>query len=76
MTLPFGERVQAMMDATIASGAYEGSVEFTGNESSNKGKLLNASTTRGALQWTPRYSSYQAFMAAGAKDWYTESGLF
>ncbi|EIE19832.1 hypothetical protein COCSUDRAFT_19021 [Coccomyxa subellipsoidea C-169] len=67
---------QEMMDATIASGAYEGSVEFTGNESSNKGKLLNASTTRGALQWTPRYSSYQAFMAAGAKDWYTESGLF
>lgn len=65
-----------MMDATIASGAYEGAVEFTGIENSVKGKLLNNSATRGDLQWSPRYSSYQAFMAAGARDWYTDSGLF
>ncbi|BDA51136.1 hypothetical protein COCOBI_18-0110 [Coccomyxa sp. Obi] len=67
---------QEMMDATLASGAYEGAIEFTGSESAVKGKRLNASATRGALQWSPRYSSYQAFMAAGAKDWYTQSGLF
>ncbi|KAK9902760.1 hypothetical protein WJX75_005123 [Coccomyxa subellipsoidea] len=67
---------QEMMDATIASGAYEGAVEFTGSENSVKGKLLNNSATRGDLQWSPRYSSYQAFMAAGARDWYTDSGLF
>lgn len=67
--------VQEMMDATIASGAYKGSVEFTGSEGSNRGKRLNASDTRHALQWTPQYSSFQAFMASGAKDWYLEEAL-
>ncbi len=67
--------VQEMMDATIASGAYEGGVEFTGSEGSNKGKRLNASNTRDALQWAPQYSSFQAFMASGAKDWYSEEAL-
>lgn len=65
-----------MMDATLASGAYDGAVEFTGSDSAVKGKRLYATATREALQWSPRYSSYQAFMAAGAKDWYMQSGLF
>ena len=62
---------QEMMDATLASGQYVGSVEFTGSESgSKKGKLLDNSATRQQLGWEPRWASYQAFMAAGAKDSY------
>ena len=62
-----------MMDATIASGAYSGSVEFTGQADAKKGKILNNAATRAALQWQPNYKSYKDFMAAGAKDWYTEN---
>lgn len=68
--------IQEMMDATLASGAFLGNVEFTGAEGSNRGKVLDCSATRQALQWQPKYSSFQSFMEAGAKDWYTESGLF
>ena len=61
-----------MMDATLASGQYAGSVEFTGSESGNKkGKLLDNSATRQQLRWEPRWASYQAFMATGAQDWYS-----
>ena len=58
------------MDATAASGKYEGSVEFTG-EGSSKGKLLNNDQTRAALGWVPRFASYQQFMSGGAVDVYS-----
>lgn len=61
-----------MMDATLASGQYAGSVEFTGTEAgSKKGKVLDNIATRQQLGWTPQWASYQAYMAAGAKDWYS-----
>jgi hypothetical protein len=64
---------QAMMDATLASGAFSGNVEFTGAESSNKGKHLDCTATKQALGWQTKYQSFQAFMASGAKDWYNAS---
>ena len=61
------------MEATIASGAYSGAVEFTGQKDAKMGKILNNAATRDALNWQPKYRSYKDFMAAGAKDWYTEN---
>ena len=61
------------MDATVASGAYSGAVEFKGQEDAKKGKILNNMATKEALNWQPKYMSYKDFMAAGAKDWYTEN---
>ena len=61
--------LQDMMDATAASGKYEGSVQFTGSEGP-PGKLLDNSQTRAALDWAPRYASYRQFMEAGAVDVY------
>ena len=75
--LPHAQRIctapaQEMMDATLASGRYAGSVEFTGAEAdSRRGKRLDSSATRQQLGWAPRWASYQGFMAAGAKDWYS-----
>ena len=61
------------MDATLASGRYEGGVEFQGSEANSKtGKRLDNSATQGQLGWAPEWASYQAFMAAGARDWYTD----
>ena len=62
-----------MMDATLASGAYSGEVEFTGQEDAKKGKILNNTATRELLAWQPKYRSYKDFMAAGARDWYTDN---
>ena len=64
------------MDATLASGAFKGDVTFTGEEGSSHGKLLCNARTRQALNWQPRYPSFEEFMAAGATDFYTESELF
>ncbi len=66
---------QDMMDATTASGAYSGAVEFTGQEDNKKGKFLNNAATREALHWQPKYKSFVEFMAAGARDWYTENPI-
>jgi len=62
-----------MMEATLASGAYSGDVKFTGPEDAKKGKILNNAATRKKVGWQPKYKSYKDFMAAGAKDWYTEN---
>ena len=59
------------MDATLASGKYQGSVTFSGAESSGKGKLLDCAASRAALGWQPRHASYQAFMQQGAVDVYS-----
>ena len=63
--------VQEMMDATAASGKYEGSVQFTGSEGPGKGKVLDNSASRAALSWQPQYASYQQFMSRGAVDVYS-----
>lgn len=60
------------MDYTMASGKYKGSVKFVGPEGPNKGKLMSNQSTRDALQWRPKYPSFEEFMAAGAEDFYTQ----
>ena len=64
------------MDATVASGSYEGTAELTGKEGDSKGKLLNNFATREALGWKPTYPSFESFMARGTQDFYKTSGLF
>lgn len=60
------------MSATLASGAFQGSVTFTGAEGPVKGKRISNGATRASLQWQPKYPSYDAFMRQGkAQDWYT-----
>lgn len=67
--------LQEMMDATLASSQYSGAVEFLGSEADSKrGKLLDNAQTRQQLGWAPQWASYQAFMAAGARDWYNSDG--
>mmetsp|Transcript_36403 Transcript_36403/g.102832 ORF Transcript_36403/g.102832 Transcript_36403/m.102832 type:complete len:364 (-) Transcript_36403:68-1159(-) len=63
---------QDMMDAVIATGKYEGSCTFTG-EPGAQGKNMSNEKSRQELQWEPKYSSFSAFMAAGATDFYSES---
>ena len=68
--------LQDMMEACHACGKYPGQVEFTGQESSNKGKMMSNCQTREALKWQPKYSSFEDFMAAGANDFYNTSALY
>ena len=65
-----------MMDATMASGCYQGAAELVGQEGDNKGKLLSNTATRQALGWEPVHRSFEDFMAAGARDFYKTSPLF
>lgn len=59
------------MAATLASGAFQGAVKFTGAEGRVKGKRMSNAATRAALQWEPRYPSYDSFMRESkARDWY------
>ncbi|KAK9802050.1 hypothetical protein WJX73_006937 [Symbiochloris irregularis] len=67
---------QTMIDATVASGCYEGSAELVGPEGGSKGKQLSNAATREALGWEPKYSSFEAFMSQGAQDFYKSSSLF
>lgn len=63
----------AMMEATLASGKFQGTVEFTGAEGPVKGKRVENAATRAALGWQPVYTSYEGFMRAGAEDVYTRT---
>merc|ERR1711963_1258812 len=67
---------QDMMDATVATGKYEGGCVFTGQEGDDKGKRVSNLKTKAALGWEPKYKSFVSFMEAGAEDSYTTSGLF
>lgn len=60
-----------MMDATLASGAFQGSVTFTGPSEQSAAPGSSNADTRKALDWRPKYPSYTEFMAAGATDFYT-----
>ena len=62
---------QEMMVSVEASGAYEGTVEFTGAPGASAGKRMDNSATRSALGWAPRYPSFGEFVAAGARDFYS-----
>ncbi len=68
--------MQEMIDACLTSGKFSGSVEFTGQETSKKGKMMSNCQTREALDWQPKYSSFEEFMAAGANDFYNTSPLY
>lgn len=62
-----------MMAATVATGAFQGSYTFTGQEGPVKGKRMSNAATRAQLQWEPKYPSYVEFMAqTKAQDWYTQ----
>ena len=68
-----------MISACTKSGvpSLQGQVAWTQPESqSSKGKRVFNNGTRQALggRWHPKYDSFEAFMAAGAKDYYVESG--
>ena len=63
--------LQEMMDATLASGAYEGRCSLTGAPGGGQplGKLnVDCSWTREQTGWAPKHGSYAEFMAAGALD--------
>ena len=64
------------MDATLASGAFSGEVKFTGPAEADPAPEARNDTTREALTWAPKYTSFESFMLAGAKDFYTESEAF
>lgn len=68
--------MQEMVDACLTSGKFSGSVDFTGHETSKKGKMMSNCQTREALDWQPKYSSFEDFMAAGANDFYNTSPLY
>lgn len=68
--------LQDMMEACHTSGKFPGQVEFTGEETSKKGKMMSNCQTREALNWQPKYSSFEEFMAAGADDFYNTSPLY
>ena len=66
-------RLQDMMAATLASGAFQGSCTFTGVEGPVKGKRMSNAATRQQLQWAPKYGSYVDFMRQHkAVDWYSQ----
>jgi hypothetical protein len=68
--------LQDMMAATLATGAFEGSVQFTGSEGPVTGKRMSNGATRAQLQWQPKYASYTEFMQqTKAQDWYAEQEL-
>ena len=68
--------LQDMMNACHTSGKFPGQVEFTGDETSKKGKMMSNCQTREALNWRPKYASFEDFMAAGANDFYNTSHLY
>ena len=68
-----------MISACTKSGvpSLQGQVAWTQPESqSSKGKRVFNNGTRQALggKWHPKYDSFEAFMVAGAKDFYVQSG--
>ncbi len=68
--------MQEMIDACLTSVKFSGSVDFTGQETSKKGKMMSNCQTREALDWQPKYTSFEEFMAAGANDFYNTSPLY
>ena len=70
------DHMQDMMEACRTSGKFPGQVEFTGEETSKKGKMMSNCQTREALNWQPKYSSFEDFMAGGANDFYNTSALY
>jgi nucleoside-diphosphate-sugar epimerase len=59
-----------MVKACIDSGAFEGSVQFTGTDPAS-GKRMYNRRTKDQLGWEPKYSSFVDFMhSCKAKDWY------
>lgn len=67
---------EEMIDACLTSDKFSGSVDFTGQESSKKGKIMSNCQTREALDWQPKYFSFEDFMASGANDFYNTSPLY
>ena len=71
---------QDMMAACLSSGVYDGATHvkwLQPDGGPSKGKRTDNTATRAALGgWAPKYESFQAFMAAGAKDFYSTSNLY
>ncbi len=64
--------MQAMMEAVMASKRFQGTVEFTGQQGLNVGKLMSNDATRRLLDWEPKYQSYAKFIQDGAEDMYSQ----
>eukprot|EP01025_Chloroclados_australasicus_P002868 TRINITY_DN106550_c0_g1_i1.p2 TRINITY_DN106550_c0_g1~~TRINITY_DN106550_c0_g1_i1.p2 ORF type:complete len:116 (-),score=7.30 TRINITY_DN106550_c0_g1_i1:36-362(-) len=64
-----------MMDACLASGAFEGDVLFSGTSGSDqgRGKVVDSSASKRRLAWQNRYESFCSFMSksGGPSDFYT-----
>ena len=52
--------------------AFGGGCTFTGEPGADRGKRMSNPATRSALGWEPQYASFQAFMAQGGRDWFSE----
>ena len=67
-----------MMAACTKSGnpSLQGEVTWTLPEAqATKGKRVYNNSSREALGgWKPKYDSFEAFLAAGGGDFYTQSG--
>ena len=70
--------IQDMMVACNKSGipSLQGEVQWTLPEAqATKGKRVYNNLTRQTLgHWEPKYDSFEAFLAAGGEDFYTQSG--
>ncbi|KAG7337860.1 NAD dependent epimerase/dehydratase family protein [Nitzschia inconspicua] len=60
---------QQICESTIKSDKYSGMKipKFTGQDSDPMGKIYDGSATESALNWRPRYPSFDEFMAASKK---------
>ncbi len=57
-----------MMDATVASGLFEGSCKFVGSQESEPSGGSSNAATQEALHWSPKYASFKEFIDSGAQD--------
>ena len=68
---------QDMCDAAVDAGIYGDAqrVSFTGaprSDGGGRGKRLDATATRAALDWAPAHGSFSSFVTAGGRDAYLD----
>ena len=61
---------EAMMRAALATGLFpDGAMpRWTGASDAPRGRRMDCPATRAALNWAPRYKSFEAFCADGCKE--------
>lgn len=70
--------LEDMMSVALSSSICSGTVEFVGDESAGKGKIMENQITRSRLgeQWQLRYPTFSDMANDGGRDWYSTCGLF